>query len=143
MFSHITVGCTDLDRAVRFYDAVLTPLGLRQRAVTPDGGPAMACWIIPDQALPKFFVSLPFDGHPATVGNGTMVAFRAPTTAAVDLAYAAGLLAGGSDEGPRAPGRTTRLTTMVPISGISTGTRSTSSIEPSPAGRADADGGLD
>jgi catechol 2,3-dioxygenase-like lactoylglutathione lyase family enzyme len=103
MFSHITVGCTDLGRAARFYDAVLTPLGLRQRAVTPDGGPAMACWIMPDQALPKFFVTLPFDGQPATVGNGTMVAFRAPTAAAVDVAYAAGLVAGGSDEGPPGP----------------------------------------
>ena len=38
MFSHITVGCTDLARSSTFYDAFLTPLGLTRRQVTPDGG---------------------------------------------------------------------------------------------------------
>lgn len=39
MFSHITVGVSDLDKAAAFYDAILLPLGLKQRPVTPDGGP--------------------------------------------------------------------------------------------------------
>jgi catechol 2,3-dioxygenase-like lactoylglutathione lyase family enzyme len=37
MFSHVTVGCNDIGKAAAFYDAVLTPLGLHRRAVTPDG----------------------------------------------------------------------------------------------------------
>jgi hypothetical protein len=45
MFSHVTVGVTDLDRAAAFYDAVLRPLGYFQRPVTPDGGPASRCWV--------------------------------------------------------------------------------------------------
>ena len=36
MFSHITVGVSDLERAARFYDALLTPLGLSRRPVAPD-----------------------------------------------------------------------------------------------------------
>lgn len=103
MFSHVTVGCSDLGRATLFYDAVLEPLGLVQRPVTPDGGPASSCWIGPGQALPRFYVYEPFDRKPASVGNGSMVAFLAPASAAVDRAYAAGLAAGGTDEGAPGP----------------------------------------
>lgn len=103
MFSHVTVGCSDLARATLFYDAVLEPLGLVQRPVAPDGGPASSCWIAPGQALPRFYVYEPFDRKPVSVGNGSMVAFLAPAPAAVDRAYAAGLAAGGSDEGAPGP----------------------------------------
>ncbi len=103
MFSHITVGCTDLDRAAAFYDAVLIPLGLVRRVVAPDGGPAAACWVRPGHALPRFYVYLPFDGKAASAGNGSMVAFTAPSQAAVDAAYAAGLAMRGSSEGEPGP----------------------------------------
>lgn len=103
MFSHITVGCTDLDRASAFYDAVLLPIGLKRRQVTPDGGPAAACWIDPARTLPRFYVYMPFDRAPASAGNGSMVAFCAPNEAAVDAAYVAGLAANGTDEGPPGP----------------------------------------
>lgn len=102
MFSHVTVGTRDLDRATAFYNAVLAPLGLKQRIVQPDGGPKSACWIVPPFQLPRFYVYVPFDGKPATPGNGTMVAFAAPSPSAVDAAHAAGIEAGGRDEG--APG---------------------------------------
>jgi catechol 2,3-dioxygenase-like lactoylglutathione lyase family enzyme len=103
MFSHVTVGCADLERAAAFYDAVLAPIGLMRRAVTPDGGPPAACWVIPGQPLPRFYVYIPFDGRPATAGNGGMVAFTAPSPAAVDAAHRAGLAAGGADEGAPGP----------------------------------------
>lgn len=103
MFSHITVGCADLERAAAFYDAVLIPLGLARRVVAADGGPAAACWVRPGHALPRFYVYLPFDGNTATVGNGSMVAFAAPTHAAVDTAYTAGLAMHGSSEGEPGP----------------------------------------
>jgi catechol 2,3-dioxygenase-like lactoylglutathione lyase family enzyme len=103
MFSHVTVGCSDLERSGRFYDAVLIPLGLRRRTVMPDGGPPAACWVQLDRALPRFYVYIPFDGKPMSVGNGSMAAFLAPSPAAVDDAYAAGLAAGGADEGPPGP----------------------------------------
>lgn len=102
MFSHITVGTRDLERAGRFYDAVLLPLGLKRRVVTPDGGPAALCWVTGHALLPRFYVYMPYDGEPATAGNGSMVAFLAPSQEAVSTAHAGGLAQGGTDEG--APG---------------------------------------
>lgn len=102
MFSHVTLGCSDLGRATAFYDRVLAELGLERRAVSPDGGPASACWGLPGSSLPRFYVYIPFDGKSASVGNGTMVAFAASSPAAVDAAYRAALAAGAEDEG--APG---------------------------------------
>lgn len=99
MFSHVTVGVGDLKRAARFYDALLAPLGLRQRPVTPDDGPDARCWVDPTRPLPRFYAYNPFNRHPATVGNGSMVAFQAASPEAVDAAYAGGMAAGGADEG--------------------------------------------
>ncbi|MFD1712426.1 VOC family protein [Ottowia sp. GY511] len=106
MFSHVSVGTRDLERAAAFYDAVLAPIGLCRRAVAPDGGPAAACWVQPGSALPRFYVYEPFDGQLASAGNGSMVAFLAPSAAAVHRAYDNGLRAGGQDEG--APGERAR-----------------------------------
>ncbi|GGF74059.1 lactoylglutathione lyase [Azorhizobium oxalatiphilum] len=102
MFSHITVGVSDLVRAGRFYDAVLAPLGLTRRATAPDGGPEALCWTGP-ALLPEFFAHKPFNGGPPSVGNGSMVAFLAATEDAVSEAHAAGLAHGGTDEGAPGP----------------------------------------
>ncbi|MCC2978462.1 VOC family protein [Sphingomonas sp. PL-96] len=103
MFSHVTVGVSDLDRAGSFYDAVLGPLGLSQRIVMPDGGPPSRCWHRQGEAFPRFYAYLPFDGRPSSHGNGSMVAFLAPTIAAVERAHAEGLRAGGIDDGRPGP----------------------------------------
>ena len=98
MFLYITIGCNDLARAKRFYDAALQPLNyvLRGQDDTEIGyGPQ-------DAPRTPFWVTLPFDAKPATIGNGSMPAFNAPTRAAVDAFYRAALDNGGSDEG--APG---------------------------------------
>ncbi|WP_175881218.1 VOC family protein [Burkholderia sp. BCC0044] len=102
MFSHVTVGARDLGRAGRFYDAVLAPLGLKRRVVTSDGGPPALCWVAGQTPLPRFYVYLPYDGEPASIGNGSMVAFLAPSQEVVNTAYAKGLEHGGTDNG--APG---------------------------------------
>lgn len=103
MFSHITVGVSDLDQAARFYDALLTPLGLIQRQVTPDGGPASRCWHRPGDTFPRFYVYLPFDGAPCSHGNGSMTAFFAPSPGAIERAYADALASGGTDAGAPGP----------------------------------------
>jgi catechol 2,3-dioxygenase-like lactoylglutathione lyase family enzyme len=98
MILYITLGTNDLARAARFYDAVMPALGLERRYQDDDelgyGEPA--------PARIRFWVTKPFNGQPATVGNGSMPAFVAPSRAAVDAFHAAGLSAGGTDEG--APG---------------------------------------
>ena len=97
MLRYITLGTNDVARAARFYDAVLAPLGYVRRATFDDevgyGAPG---------APVKFWVTRPFDGKAASVGNGSMPALVAPSRAAVDACHAAGLANGGSDEG--APG---------------------------------------
>lgn len=103
MFSHVTVGARDLERAGRFYDATLAPLGLKRRSVTPDGGPPALCWVKVTAPLPRFYVYIPRNGEPSTVGNGSMVAFLAPSEEAVEAAYAAGLANGGTDDGVPGP----------------------------------------
>ncbi|MEJ1160257.1 VOC family protein [Prosthecomicrobium sp. N25] len=106
MLSHVTVGSNDLERARCFYDAVLAPLGILQRTVAPDGGPRALCWISRRSSVPRFYVYSPLDGRPAKAGNGSMIAFLAPSSDAVKAAWSAGMAHGGSDEG--APGERSR-----------------------------------
>lgn len=96
MFSHITLGTDDLERARRFYDAIMPTLGLTVPFALP------GTLVFGTMTGPKLFVVSPFDGHPATPGNGTHAAFIAPDRASVDAFHHAALTHGGSDEG--APG---------------------------------------
>ena len=96
MFSHVTLGTADLDRAARFYRAVMPTLGIAEPFALP-GTLAFG-----ELTGAKLFVGAPYDGKPATNGNGTHAAFLARTRAAVDAFHAAALANGGSDEG--APG---------------------------------------
>lgn len=100
MFSHIFVGVTDFDRALAFYTAVLGALGHRLR-FRDDTRPWAGFERAPG-VRPLFLIGQPFDGQPHAAGNGQMVAFAAPTRAAVDAAHARALAHGGRDEG--APG---------------------------------------
>jgi catechol 2,3-dioxygenase-like lactoylglutathione lyase family enzyme len=99
MFSHVTLGAHDLQRAIEFYDAALAPLGIRRVAKKY---PGWAAWECPGEEA-RFWIGLPYNQQPASSGNGSMVAFRAESRAAVDAAYQAALEAGGRDEGRPGP----------------------------------------
>ena len=104
MFSHITVGTSDLAKSTFFYDAMLAQLGFIKRSVTPDGGPLSSCWINPNSPLPRFYVYEPLDGAAMSAGNGSMTAFIAPSEEAVRKAFTAAIKKGGTsvgDPGPR------------------------------------------
>ena len=89
MFSHIMVGTNNLERAKSFYDALLGTLGVpagwedRHRIFwrTPSG---------------VFSVSLPIDGQPATLGNGSTIGFACQSAQQADAWHAAGVAHGGS-----------------------------------------------
>jgi catechol 2,3-dioxygenase-like lactoylglutathione lyase family enzyme len=89
MFSHIMIGTNDLDRAKRFYDAVLGTLGVAPGAVDRN----RVFWRTPAGV---FSVSLPIDGQPATVGNGSTFGFAGQSAEQVDAWHAAGQAHGGS-----------------------------------------------
>ena len=102
MLSYIRVGANDTALSGRFYTAILTPLGYRKKEV-PEG----IEFTFPDRpgrspGPAAVYVAKPYDGKEATVGNGSMTAFQAETHEMVRTLHAAGLEAGGSDEG--APG---------------------------------------
>jgi hypothetical protein len=49
---------------------------------------------------PALAVAKPYDGRPATAGNGNMAAFALDTRAKVDALYARAIELGGTCEGP-------------------------------------------
>ena len=95
MLSHITVGVTDVQRALTFYRPLMSSLGL----VLKFSEPHWAGWFSPDHGRPLFIITLPFDGNAAAYGNGSMVAFSASSRSLVDQCHALALQHGGSDEG--------------------------------------------
>jgi catechol 2,3-dioxygenase-like lactoylglutathione lyase family enzyme len=99
MLSHVNVGTNDLERSFRFYSALLTELGHRLRFHEPE---TWAGWQQAQGGRPLFILSKPFDGNPAGVGNGQMVALLAKDRATVDRCHAGALAHGGRCEG--APG---------------------------------------
>lgn len=100
MIAYVTVGADDLGRAKRFYSAFLpaldyelkeSPEGLSYALPVEPGQPATA---------PELYVVPPFDGGPASHGNGLMIAFDARSQQQVRDLHSAALAAGGTDEGP-------------------------------------------
>lgn len=99
MLAYITIGADDVRHSGRFYTAILTPLGYVKKE-TADG--VEFIWPGGPGGPATVYVKKPYDGKAATVGNGSMAAFRAGTHDLVRSLHTAGLAAGGSDEG--APG---------------------------------------
>jgi catechol 2,3-dioxygenase-like lactoylglutathione lyase family enzyme len=97
IFTHVAVGTNDLNKARQFYDAVLTPLGLKR---LKDLGDAGSCW---GKDREEFIVLRPADGKAATHANGGTISFEAPNRAAVAAFHKAALAAGGKDEGAVGP----------------------------------------
>lgn len=97
MIGYVTLGTNDLPKAVAFYDALLAVIGAQRFMEAED----FVAWAVsPD--TPGLSVTRPFDGNPATVGNGTMVALIVDSREKVDALHAKALELGGIDEG--APG---------------------------------------
>ena len=97
MFSHVSVGVTDLARAARFYDATLGALGYK-RTMSEDFGNA---WGI---AWPQFWAAPAIEGA-SSPGNGVHVAFIAASREAVDRFHAAALAEGLRRRCAGPPGR--------------------------------------
>jgi catechol 2,3-dioxygenase-like lactoylglutathione lyase family enzyme len=98
MISHVHVGVTDFSRAERFYAPLMTALG----HVLKFSGNGWAGWKPRDADRPLFLIGAPYDGKPATPGNGQMIALLAPNRKAVEVCHATALAHGGTDAG--APG---------------------------------------
>jgi catechol 2,3-dioxygenase-like lactoylglutathione lyase family enzyme len=98
MIGYALLGTNDLPRAAAFYDALLAEIGAT-RFMESD---RFIAWAVSPEA-PSLGVCLPFDGKPATVGNGSMVALALDSNEKVDRLYAKALALGGTDDGPAGP----------------------------------------
>lgn len=92
VFSHTTVGASDLEASVAFYDAALTPLGVNNL------GPFGETVVLYGKDKPALLVLKPGNGE-APSGNGVTIGFAATSPKEVDSFHAAGLAAGGTCEG--------------------------------------------
>jgi len=96
MISHVFLGTNGFDEALAFYSAALPILGWEPRFE----GDGWAGWQPQEGGRPLFLIGKPYDGGPASAGNGQMTALLAPSRAAVDAFYEACLANGGTCEGP-------------------------------------------
>ncbi len=69
MIGYVTLGTNDLAKAVAFYDRLFASIGVGRFLETEQ----FVAWS-KDQNSTALSITKPFDGKPATVGNGTMVA---------------------------------------------------------------------
>lgn len=95
MIGYVTLGTNDLDRAAAFYDALFAEIGAKR---VMDLGRGIA-WG-KSMSEPMFCVMKPFDGQPASVGNGVMIALAVGSRENVDRVYGKALELGARDEGP-------------------------------------------
>jgi predicted lactoylglutathione lyase len=98
MIGYVTLGTNDLERGARFYDALAAELGTSRMMEWPGA----IAWGSPGGSA-GIGLTKPFDGAPATVGNGVMVALEAKDEAQVRRLYDIALANGGSDEGAPGP----------------------------------------
>ena len=95
MIDHVSVGVSDLERAARFYELTLAPLGLLRLVTRP-------ATVGFGKSYPEFWINLRVDMAPVARDSGVHICLRAKSTGEVDAFYAAALNAGGSSDG--APG---------------------------------------
>lgn len=98
---HVSVGVTNVTRAKALYDAALAPLGMKPIFPVDIAGRLVGVGYGENQK-PSFWIQLPANQQPASMGNGVHIAFAAPNRAAVDAFYLAALEHGGVEDG--APG---------------------------------------
>ena len=98
MIGYVTLGTNDMERGARFYDALLEPFGAKRLM-------ELETFVLWGASFDDACLALarPFDGNPASVGNGVMVALRADSQEAVQALHRKALELGGRDEGAPGP----------------------------------------
>jgi catechol 2,3-dioxygenase-like lactoylglutathione lyase family enzyme len=95
MIDHVSVGVSDLQRAARFYELALAPLGLSRLVTRP-------ATIGFGKNYPEFWINLRADMARVPRESGVHICLRAKSSGEVDAFHAAALDAGGRSDG--APG---------------------------------------
>jgi len=98
MVGYATLGTNDPERGQAFYDALLELLDAKRLM-------EIESFVLWGTSLDQAGLALtkPYDGNPASVGNGVMVGLQAPSKEVVDALHARALELGGQDEGAPGP----------------------------------------
>ncbi len=97
MLGYTTIGVSDMDRAVKFYDALLGEIGAKQLFAMD-----RIKFYGTSMKESMLAICIPFDEGTQNCGNGNMVAIPGGSREGVDKLYARAMELGASDEG--APG---------------------------------------
>jgi predicted lactoylglutathione lyase len=98
MIGYVTLGTDDIERAAAFYDELLREIGASRFMETD----TFIAWAV-SPGKPALSVTKPFDGNPATVGNGVMVALAVDSQEKVNEFHKRAMELGGKDEGAPGP----------------------------------------
>ena len=90
---HASVGTNNLNSAIDFYEKLLKVLSI-DKVCHYEKAAAFG-----KSGYPEFWVQLPFDENPMTVGNGTHFGFVATSKQQVDSFYSLALVLGGKCNG--------------------------------------------
>ncbi len=94
MIGYVTFGTNNFSKAAEFYDALLGDMGAKRTM----NFETFIVWGTSPSA-PALSICKPYNGEPATVGNGVMVALFVDSTEKVDSLYAKAMSLGATDEG--------------------------------------------
>ncbi len=97
MLHHVSVGVRDVERAARFYDAVLGALGYKR---VMEFLPYAVGY---GEDAPMFWVQMPHNQQVATAGNGVHISFIARTQDAVDKFHDTAMELGAQNAGEPGP----------------------------------------
>ncbi|MEQ1931646.1 MAG: VOC family protein [Parvularculaceae bacterium] len=98
MIGYVTLGTNNFKRAAEFYDQLLGEIGAKRLME----GEGFIAWG-ESMDKPGLGIIKPFNGLPATWGNGTMTALVVDSPAKVDKLYKKAIELGAKDEGPAGP----------------------------------------
>ena len=96
MIGFVMIGTNDLDKAIKFYDALLQVIDL-QRTVINEKYAGYSSK--KNSGNIEFYVTNPVNKEKATYGNGTQISFVVDSKETVDNFYNLGIKLGGKDEG--------------------------------------------
>ncbi len=99
MLHHVSVGVSDVERAAKFYDAVLKALGYKRVVEYLP----YAVGYGERGGSPQFWIGRPHNQQIPTSGNGTHVGFSASSKGQVNKFHEAALAQGGSNNGEPGP----------------------------------------
>jgi len=98
MIGYVTLGTNNKSRSEKFYDELLKEIGA-VRVMETEQFTAYG----KDMHSPGIGITTPFDGKPATVGNGVMVALDVKSPEKVNAMYNKAIALGAKDEGKPGP----------------------------------------